>query len=155
MLPVLLLLFIGISIVEIGLFVQVGIFLGLWSTIALTLITTSIGSSVYRKGLQILRSVQNYSSYKQLLEQKIFEGIVFTVSGILLLIPGFMTDVLGTLALFPKPYALIVKYLIHKTAMRSILENWLTQRSSSVDHSCQRGNTFEGEYEHKKEKEDR
>ena len=46
MFPILLLLFIFVPIIEIGLFIQVGGFLGLWPTIALVLITAFVGAFV-------------------------------------------------------------------------------------------------------------
>ncbi len=48
MFPILLLAFIFVPIIEIGLFIQVGGFLGLWPTIALVLITAFVGASLVR-----------------------------------------------------------------------------------------------------------
>ena len=60
MFPILLLLFILVPIIEIGLFIQVGGFLGLWPTIALVLVTAFVGASLVRsQGLQTLINVQN------------------------------------------------------------------------------------------------
>lgn len=59
MFPVLLLLFICVPIIEIGLFIQVGGFLGLWPTIGLVLLTAFVGAYLVRsQGLQTLLSVQ-------------------------------------------------------------------------------------------------
>ena len=59
MFPILLLLFIFVPIIEIGLFIQVGGFLGLWPTIALVLVTAFVGASLVRsQGIQTLMSVQ-------------------------------------------------------------------------------------------------
>ncbi|GAM69700.1 fxsA protein [Vibrio ishigakensis] len=48
MFPILLLLFILVPIVEIGLFIQVGGFLGLWTTIFLVILTALVGASLVR-----------------------------------------------------------------------------------------------------------
>ncbi|MCV6068867.1 FxsA family protein, partial [Escherichia coli] len=96
MFPILLLAFIFVPIIEIGLFIQVGGFLGLWPTIALVLITAFVGASLVRsQGIQTLMSVQGRLEQGEIPAQQIFEGVMLAVAGVLLLTPGFMTDALG------------------------------------------------------------
>jgi len=81
--PILLLLFILVPIIEIGLFIQVGGFLGLWPTIALVLITAFVGASLVRsQGLQTLMNVQNRLQQGELPAQQIFEGVMLAVAGV-------------------------------------------------------------------------
>lgn len=173
MFPILLLLFIVVPIVEIGLFIQVGGFLGLWPTIGLVLITAFAGASLVRsQGLQTLMSVQNRMQQGELPAQQIFEGVMLAVAGVLLLTPGFMTDALGMLVLLPAPRAVIAKYLMSKMVIKSMgngfhggfnhqdgfgANNGFEQDpfQSKPFEQPKDGNTFEGEYERKDDDNDR
>ncbi|ANU35203.1 FxsA family protein [Vibrio scophthalmi] len=167
MFPILLLLFILVPIIEIGLFIQVGGFLGLWPTIALVLITAFVGASLVRsQGLQTLMNVQNRLQQGELPAQQIFEGVMLAVAGVLLLTPGFMTDALGMLILLPAPRAAIAKYLMSKMVVKSVgggfhggfnNQGGFGSQDGFGQDPFQRnpfeqskdGNTFEGEFERK------
>ena len=162
MFPILLLLFIFVPIIEIGLFIKVGGFLGFWPTIALVLITAFVGASLVRsQGLQTLMNVQSRLQQGELPAQQIVEGVMLAVAGVLLLTPGFMTDALGMLILLPAPRAAIAKYLMSKMVVRSVgggfqggfgaqggFEQDPFQRNP-FHQSDEKGNTFEGEFERK------
>ncbi|CAH1532146.1 protein FxsA [Vibrio jasicida] len=163
MFPILLLAFIFVPIIEIGLFIQVGGFLGLWPTIALVLITAFVGASLVRsQGLQTLMSVQGRLEQGELPAQQIFEGVMLAVAGVLLLTPGFMTDALGMLVLLPAPRAAIAKYLMSKMVVKTMngggFQGGFSNqgpyeqdpfRRDPFDSQSDNGNTFEGEYERK------
>ena len=121
MFPILLLLFIFVPIIEIGLFIQVGGFLGLWPTIALVLITAFVGASLVRsQGIQTLMSVQGRLQQGEMPAQQILEGVMLAVAGVLLLTPGFMTDALGMLVLLPAPRAMIAKKMMEKMVVKNM-----------------------------------
>ncbi|WP_282177859.1 FxsA family protein [Vibrio nereis] len=164
MFPILLLLFIFVPIIEIGLFISVGGYLGLWPTIALVLITAFVGASLVRsQGLQTLMSVQGRLQQGELPAQQILEGVMLAVAGVLLLTPGFMTDGLGMLVLLPAPRAAIAKYLMSKMVVKSVgggFHGSFHQGPFNQDlfnddpfkrdpFDSQKGDTFEGEYERK------
>ncbi|WP_234494693.1 FxsA family protein [Vibrio maritimus] len=161
MFPILLLLFIFVPIIEIGLFIQVGGFLGLWTTIGLVLLTAVVGASLVRsQGLQTLMSVQNRLQQGEMPAQQIVEGVMLAVSGVLLLTPGFMTDAMGMLVLLPAPRAAIAKYLMSKMVVKTMSGGFHHQGGFHQDPfqqdpfdsrrgDQQGGNTFEGEFERK------
>ncbi|HAS62316.1 MAG TPA: membrane protein FxsA, partial [Vibrio sp.] len=162
MFPILLLLFILVPIIEIGLFIQVGGFLGLWPTIALVLVTAFVGASLVRsQGLQTLINVQNRLQQGELPAQQIFEGVMLAVAGVLLLTPGFMTDALGMLVVLPAPRAAIAKYLMSKMVVQSVGGGFHSGFSNQggfgqdpfqrnpFDQRGDNGDTFEGEFERK------
>ncbi len=170
MFPILLLLFIAVPIIEIGLFIQVGGFLGLWPTIALVLITAFVGASLVRsQGLQTLMSVQSRLQQGEMPAQQILEGVMLAVAGVLLLTPGFMTDAMGMLVLLPAPRAIIAKKLMSKMVVSGsgFSQGGFTQGGGFYhsSHDAQNpfnhdpfqskedenGNTFEGEYERKED----
>ncbi|WP_394249149.1 FxsA family protein [Vibrio profundi] len=162
MFPILLLLFIFVPIIEIGLFIQVGGFLGLWPTIALVLVTAFVGASLVRsQGIQTLMSVQGRLQQGELPAQQILEGVMLAVAGVLLLTPGFMTDALGMLVLLPAPRAIIAKKLMEKMVVKNMSGAGGFQ--AGFGHSpfeqdpfhrdpfsqSKDNNTFEGEFERK------
>jgi UPF0716 protein FxsA len=168
--PILLLLFIFVPIIEIGLFIQVGGFLGLWPTIALVLITAFVGASLVRsQGIQTLMSVQGRLQQGEMPAQQILEGVMLAVAGVLLLTPGFMTDALGMLVLLPAPRAMIAKKMMEKMVVSNMSGGFhaggqagfgqspFGQDPFNRDPSDQSkdGNTFEGEFEKKDDDNDR
>ncbi|WP_428773278.1 FxsA family protein [Vibrio sp.] len=155
MFPILLLLFIFVPIIEIGLFIQVGGFLGLWPTLALVIITALVGASLVRsQGIQTLLTVQSRLQQGEIPAQQILEGVMLAVAGVLLLTPGFMTDALGMVVLLPGPRAALARQLMSKVEVKA-------SGSYSSQHFHRgpfdqgpfqpgdKGNTFEGEYERK------
>lgn len=101
--PILILaLFIGIPLIEIYLFIQVGGAIGVWSTIGLVVLTAFIGTALLRQqGLATLVRAQAQLDQQQLPVRELFDGVCLLVSGLLLLTPGFLTDALGFALLIP------------------------------------------------------
>ena len=170
MFPILLLLFIFVPIIEIGLFIQVGGFLGLWPTIVLVLITAFVGASLVRsQGIQTLMSVQGRLQQGEMPAQQILEGVMLAVAGVLLLTPGFMTDALGMLVLLPAPRAMIAKKMMEKMVVKNMSGGFHAGGQAGFGQSpfgddpfnrdpfdqSKGGNTFEGEFEKKDEDNDR
>lgn len=170
MFPILLLLFICVPVIEIGLFIQVGGFLGLWPTMALVLVTAFVGASLVRsQGLQTLMSVQGRLQQGEIPAQQILEGVMLAVAGVLLLTPGFMTDALGMLVLLPAPRAKIAKELMKRVKVNSISSGGFHGQSGfgqspfgespfgqdPFNSTQNDNNTFEGEYERKEDEADK
>ena len=155
MFPIILFLFIAVPIIEIGLFIQVGGFLGVWTTIALVLITAFVGASLVRsQGIRTLLTVQQRLQAGELPAQEILEGVLLAVSGVLLLTPGFMTDTLGMVILLPGPRAMLARYLMKKVVVQG---SYHSPFNSSTGHGNSRhsdGQTYEGEYEERKDDDD-
>ncbi|WP_439437450.1 FxsA family protein [Salinivibrio costicola] len=167
MFPVLLLLFILVPVIEIGLFIQVGGWLGLWPTLALVLITAFVGASLVRsQGLMTLASVQDRLNRGELPAQQILEGVMLAVAGVLLLTPGFMTDAMGMLVLLPGPRAALAKQVMKRVTVSQAgfsqggFHQGGNAQSPFGDDPFRRGgcdddgNTFEGEYERKDDDDD-
>ncbi|OOE86240.1 FxsA family protein [Salinivibrio sharmensis] len=167
MFPVLLLLFILVPVIEIGLFIQVGGWLGLWPTLALVLITAFVGASLVRsQGIMTLASVQDRLNRGELPAQQILEGVMLAVAGVLLLTPGFMTDAMGMLVLLPRPRAALAKQVMKRV---TVSQAGFSQGGFHQGGNAQGpfgedpfrrggrgedGNTFEGEYERKDDDDD-
>src|SRR3546814_8451455 len=91
-------LFIGMPLLEIAVFIQVGSAIGVWPTIALTVATTLAGSLLLRaQGLATLLRARAQMDKGELPAREMFEGVCLVLAGGLLTVPGFVTDTLGLL----------------------------------------------------------
>ncbi len=112
MLLILFLLFVLIPVVELSVLIRVGEVLGPWTTIGLVLFTAVLGVSLVRsQGLSTLMQVQQKLARGEAPGQEIVEGMMLAMAGVLLVIPGFVTDFIGLLLLTPltrQPIAALV-----------------------------------------------
>ncbi len=85
---------------EIAGFVVVGRALGLWWTLGLVIMTGLLGAFLMRQqGLHLLKKLSQESQQGQVPASSVIDGAMIVVAGILLLLPGFVTDIVG-IALF-------------------------------------------------------
>lgn len=107
------LLLIVIPALEIWGFIAVGHVIGGFNTFLLVIATAILGAFLTkREGLQILREAQRKINYGQLPGQEILDGISVLIGGLLLLTPGFFTDAIGLLFLFPVTRQIFKYYLL-------------------------------------------
>lgn len=112
---VLFLVFVGVPAAEIALFIVVGGEIGVWSTIALVILTAIAGSALIRsQGLRTLVRAQQTLARSALPIEEAFDGICLVAAGALLLTPGFLTDGLGLLLLFPPLRAAIRRPVLRR-----------------------------------------
>ena len=129
-----LLLIILIPILEIYLFIKIGSQIGAFTTISLIFFTAIIGVYYARyEGLNTLKSgvAQLYKNQMPLFE--LMSGAALAVAAILLIFPGFATDLLGFLIIFP--------------LTRKIIFRLFAQNKKSEVHV--KDDLIEGEYEDK------
>ncbi|EFL89730.1 FxsA family protein [Ahrensia sp. R2A130] len=108
-LPLMLLI---IPIVEIGAFIAIGGQIGILPTLAGILITAIIGTYFLRKqGLGLLAEAQAETQAGRIPAKALGDGVLLLVAGILLLTPGFVTDVIGFLLFVPPVRAAIRKFV--------------------------------------------
>jgi len=95
---ILLALFIGVPLLEIAVFIQVGGLIGLWPTLGLVILTAMAGTWHLRaQGLATLERARRQLDRGVLPTRELFDGLCLLVSGALLLTPGFVTDAAGLL----------------------------------------------------------
>ena len=110
-----LLLIILIPILEIYLFIKIGSQIGAFTTISLIFFTAIVGVFYARyEGLNTLKSgvSQLYKNQMPLFE--LMSGAALAIAAILLILPGFATDILGFLIIFPLTRRLIFKLFTKK-----------------------------------------
>ena len=105
-----LLIVILIPIIEIYLFIKIGTQIGAFNTISLIFITAIIGIIYARyEGLNTLKSGFSQMIKNELPAYEIISGAAIAFAAVLLIIPGFATDVIGFTLIFPLSRKLILR----------------------------------------------
>ena len=104
-----------VPIIEIYLFIKIGSQIGAFNTISLIFITAIIGIIYARyEGLNTLRSGFSQIVKNELPAYEIISGAAIAFAALLLIIPGFATDILGFLLIFPFTRKLLLQNLSKK-----------------------------------------
>jgi len=123
MFKVILFLFVTVPLLELYVLIEVGSGIGGLSTIFLCLFTAALGGLIIRwQGLQTLLSAQQQALQGRLPAEHVAHGILLAVAGLLLFLPGLITDTLGFLLLIPTVRRLLI--------MRAVNKQQQNQRSS-------------------------
>ena len=108
-------LIIGIPLIEIYLFIKVGSKIGAFNTISLILITAVLGIYYARyEGLNTLKSGMSRMINNKLPLYEILSGATLAFASLLLIFPGFATDIMGLLLIFPLTRKLLFNFLSKK-----------------------------------------
>ncbi len=107
------LIFIGIPAVEIFLLIKIGGKIGALNTISLIILTAIIGVYFARlQGIQTLKSGITCLYQNQVPIYELLSGASIAFAALLLIIPGFFTDLIGFSLLIPFTRNIIFKFLI-------------------------------------------
>ncbi|TQV70899.1 FxsA family protein [Aliikangiella marina] len=162
--PILLILFILVPIIEIGVFIQVGGFLGLWPTLLIVLVTAVLGVNLLKQqGLRAWMDIQTSMAQGKVPAVEMASAAQLLFAGGLLLTPGFVTDGVGFALMVPAVRLALAQYLMNHWAKKATVVSSTnfyytneTQRSdgSPINESHKRpGNrTIEGEFEDRSDK---
>ena len=131
------LLIILIPVIEIYLFIKIGSEIGAFLTISLIFVTAILGILYARmEGFNTLRN-----GIQKILENKvplyeILSGAVLTISAILLILPGFATDFVGLMLIFPFTRKLILHNISKKYAKKKYKtkEKYIEGESEEIDN---------------------
>ena len=97
-----LVLIIGIPLIEIYLFIKIGSQIGAFNTVLLILTTAVIGVAYARyEGFNTLKSGIGQLVKNEMPVYEIISGAAIAFAALLLIIPGFATDLIGFLLIFP------------------------------------------------------
>ena len=128
-------LILGIPLVEIYLFIKVGSQIGALNTILLILATAVVGIWYARyEGFNTLKSGMSQLVRNEVPLYEMISGAAIAFAALLLILPGFATDIIGILLIFP--------------VTRKIILSKYSKKYSSKKKSKNVGKNFiEGEYE--------
>ena len=118
------LLILLVPIIEIYLFIKIGSQIGAFNTISLIFITAIIGIYYAKyEGLNTIRSGFTQIVKNEVPAYEIVSGAAIAFAAILLIIPGFATDLLGFLLIFPITRKIIFGSLSNKFKKKETKEN--------------------------------
>ena len=113
-----------IPIVEIYLFIKIGSQIGAFSTIFLVFFTAIVGVYYARyEGINTLRSGMMQIIKNQIPALELISGAAIAFAAILLIIPGFATDLIGFLLIIPITRKLILGKLNKKFENKEVKKN--------------------------------
>ena len=120
----LLLIILFIPLLEIYLFIEIGGQIGAFNTILIILTTAIVGIYFVRlQGLSTLKSGVTQIYKNQIPVYEIMSGAALAVAAVLLIIPGFATDVVGFLLIIPLTRNLIFKFIGKKYTKNKIKDD--------------------------------
>ena len=99
-----------VPIIEIYLFIKIGSQIGAFNTISLIFITAIVGLYYAKyEGLNTLRSAVGQIVKNELPIYEIISGAALAFAAILMILPGFLTDIIGLLIIFPWTRRILLK----------------------------------------------
>ena len=112
MLGYLILLFTLVPLVELAILIRIGQHMGVAYTIGIVLLTGVAGAYLAKmQGLVTLNRIQEDVNQGIMPADKLFDGVLILCSGILLLTPGLLTDIIGFMGLIPLTRNLLKRWI--------------------------------------------
>jgi UPF0716 protein FxsA len=109
------LLFAVVPVAEIYVLVSVGSVIGVLPTVALVLLTALAGAHLARmQGLSVMLRIRENLAQGFMPAEELLDGLLIFLAGMVLLTPGFLTDIAGLLILLP--------------ATRNMFKRWLRKK---------------------------
>ncbi|MFQ5581192.1 MAG: FxsA family protein [Mariprofundaceae bacterium] len=117
-------LLICLPLAELYVLIEVGSEIGGVGTILICLLTAIIGGSLVRlQGLQTLLQARKAMQHGETPAVHALHGLALAMAGLMLLTPGFITDILGFMMLVPALRALLFRYLLPE--IRKTSGHWI------------------------------
>ena len=136
-------LILGIPLIEIYLFIKVGSQIGALNTILLILTTAVVGIWYAKyEGFNTLRSGMSQLVKNEMPLYEIVSGAAIAFAALLLILPGFATDIMGILLVFP-------------LTRRMILSKYSKKYSATKKGDDRKKNYIDGEFEDLEDKDGR
>ena len=120
----LILIILFVPLIEIYLFIQIGAQIGAFNTILIILLTALVGIYFVRiQGLNTLKSGITELYKNKIPIYEMMSGAALAVAALLLIIPGFATDIIGFLLILPLTRNAVFKYLGKKYKKEKIKDD--------------------------------
>jgi UPF0716 protein FxsA len=118
---ILVILFIVVPIAELAVLIQVGQLIGVWWTVAILIADALLGSYLLRtQSAAAWRRFNEAVNQGRIPHREVVDGVLVIFGGVLLLTPGFITDIFGVLFLFRPTRALLRGLLVRRGALRLV-----------------------------------
>ncbi|ASX10784.1 FxsA family protein [Aeromonas dhakensis] len=152
------LLLVGLVVLELTVMIEVGSVIGALPTVGLLILTAVLGSSLVRsEGIKTLFNAQQKMQQGEMPGREVMGGMMLALAGLLLIIPGFVTDFFGILLLQPWLRNKLADKLIGSNQFRMQMGGFQGRQqpfdevpgSDQPGQSPRAGTTIEGEFERK------
>lgn len=132
--------------IELAVLIEVGSQIGTLNTLAMILLTAVLGiGMMMRQGRSLLIKIQRAAQEGRSPAADLIQGVLLALAGIMLFIPGFVSDAAGAILLIP-----FVRSYLARTALGGILFRYSSRVSpagTSWQSSSENPRTLEGDYE--------
>lgn len=134
-----LLLIIGLPLIEIYFLIEVGSEIGALPTIALTIFTALLGTWLVRvQGFGILARVRATMDRGEVPALEAMDGAMVLTAGLMLLLPGFLTDALGFLLLVPPLRAWLIRRFVRSGSVHIVAGEAKVRRVDVIEGDFKR-----------------
>ena len=117
-----------IPVLEIYLLIKLGTFLGALNTVIIVILTGIIGAYLAKlEGLHTMTKVREALNRGEMPAEGMLDALLILVAGIVLLTPGFLTDISGLLMLIPQTRMLFKRWL------RKKFDAWSQGQQMNID----------------------
>ena len=126
--------------IEIFLFIKIGSQIGAFNTVSLILITAFVGVIYARyEGFNTLKSGMSQIIKNEIPIYEIISGAALAFAALLLILPGFATDILGLLIIFPPSRKLLLKKVSIKYSQNNQKkQNFINGEFEDIDENNDR-----------------
>ena len=152
------LLLVGLVLLELTVMIEVGSVIGALPTVGLLVLTAVLGSSLVRsEGIKTLLNAQQKMQQGEMPGREVMGGMMLALAGLLLIIPGFVTDFFGILLLQPWLRNRLADKQVGSSQFRMQMGGFQAQQppfgahpgEGQPDQAKRGGTTIEGEFERK------
>ena len=123
-----------IPIIEIYLFIKIGSQIGAFNTISLIFITAIVGIYYARyEGLNTLKSGFSQIVKNELPAYEMISGAAIAFAALLLIIPGFATDIIGFILIFPLTRKILLKKFSKNVKQKNNNQNFIDGEYEDIE----------------------
>ena len=131
----LLLIILFVPLIEIYLFIQIGGQIGAFYTILIILLTAVVGIFFVRlQGISTLKSGVAQLYQNQIPVYEMMSGAALAFAALLLIIPGFATDLIGFLLIIPVTRNIILKFFSKKYTKQKVKDDLIEGEYEDKDN---------------------
>ena len=146
----LLLALLCVPLLELYVIIQVADGMGTGQTILLLIAVSVAGAwMVRRSGLGVLKQIQTRLNRGELPAGELVDGLLILIAGALMLTPGFLTDGVGLLLLFPPTRLVVRSLLVRRFAKKITVGGWSAEPGGRAGfgfgHTSGAGHRWTGE----------
>ena len=117
---IILLVLVCVPLAEIAAFIVIGDAIGLWPTLLTVIATAVVGSILLRQqGLMTAQKARAELAHNRMPMRSLFDGLCLFAAGLLLLTPGFITDLIGFVLFIPSIRGLLADRLVRHLEQRA------------------------------------